>query len=142
MFGLPTESLLILGGAVLVALVLVVIGIFTSRSGKKWRRQLSRADLKLTVAEFFALHFISMTGFFAGAYFVLFRGDLIFSVIAAFLGFFAPRIFVARKISTRLIQFEQQLPDTLGARGAGSAAWHRHGRRAGAPAGACRKRRP
>lgn len=165
MFGLPTESLLILGGAVLVAAVLIVIGIFTSRSeqnlveerlgnyqqtaydpfvpeeddadelksgepsaalkaldnilsertfGKKWRRQLSRADLKLTVAEFFALHFISMTGFFAGAYFVLFRGDLIFSVIAAFIGFFAPRIFVARKISQRLIQFEQQLPDTLG----------------------------
>lgn len=165
MFGLPTESLIILGGAILVAVVLVVIGIFTSRSeqnlveerlgsyqatnyeplfsedeqesetnskepsaalqaldnilsertfGKKWRRQLSRADLKLTVAEFFALHFIAMTGFFAVAYFIVFRGDLIFSVIAGFVGFFAPRIFVARKISSRLVQFEQQLPDTLG----------------------------
>lgn len=164
MFGLPTESLIILGGAVLVAVVLIVIGIFTSRSeqnlveerlgaiqqstyepfvpddedasslksnepgaalqaldnilsertfGKKWRKQLSRADLKLTVAEFFALHFICLTGGFAAGYFIIFRGDLIFSVAAAFIGFFAPRIFVSRKISKRLIQFEQQLPDTL-----------------------------
>lgn len=167
MFGLPTESLLILGGAVLMAIIVVAIGILTSRTekglveerlgsieqfntvspfdraeepedganepreksaalralddmltertfGKKWRLQLSRADLKLTVAEFFALHFISMTGFFAVSYFFLFSRDIVFSIVAAFMGFFLPRIIVSRKISKRLIQFETQLPDTLG----------------------------
>lgn len=166
MLDLPTESLIILGGAVLVAVVLVVVGILTARSddslveerlgsldsvgsgfiieaedesgtmqsgreqsqamqrldsilsersfGKKWRQKLSRADLKLTVAEFFALHFISMTAIFAIAYFVLFAGDPVFSILAAFVGFFIPRIIVSRQISRRLVQFEQQLPDTLG----------------------------
>jgi tight adherence protein B len=166
MFGLPNETLLILGGAILVAVVLIVWGITSSRSekdlveerlgryenmdtfdsfsssddeetkedkktdgqamqmldsilaersfGKKWRRQLSRADLKLTVAEFAALHVISMAGFFTVAYFVLFSGDIIFSIVAAFMGLFAPRIYVSRKVSGRLIAFEQQLPDTLG----------------------------
>ncbi|MDX1991741.1 MAG: type II secretion system F family protein [bacterium] len=89
--------------------------ILSERSfGKKWRKQLARADLKLTVAEFAALHVIAMIGFFAAAYFVLFSGDLIFSIIAGFVGFFAPRIYVARTISQRLIRFETQLPDTLG----------------------------
>jgi tight adherence protein B len=161
---LTSQQLLIIGGAVFVALVIVAIGAITARSdkdlvedrlsryvgdsyepitssnddeldskpkesavlravdgmlsertfGKKWRQQLSRADLKLTVAEFAALHVISLTGFFAAAYFVLFPGDIIFSIVAAFIGFFAPRIFVARKISQRLIAFETQLPDTLG----------------------------
>jgi tight adherence protein B len=81
--------------------------------GKKWRQQLSRADLKLTVAEFAALHVIGMIGAFSAAYFLLFGGDLIFSIVAAFIGFFAPRIWVTRKISGRLRAFEAQLPDTL-----------------------------
>ncbi|MEQ8671709.1 MAG: type II secretion system F family protein [Aggregatilineales bacterium] len=82
--------------------------------GKKWRRQLARADLKLTVAEFAALHIVSMAGIFAFSYFILFRGDLIFSIAAAFIGFFVPRIYVTRTISKRLREFETQLPDTLG----------------------------
>jgi tight adherence protein B len=162
---MTTEQLLILGGAGLVAIVIVIIGILSARSerdlieerlgravedsgyelfsdldnpdsqeavedkggaldaldnilaersfGKKWRRQLARADLKLTVAEFAALHVISMAGAFAAAYFVLFRGDLVFSIVAGFVGFFIPRIYVARTISQRLIAFENQLPDTL-----------------------------
>lgn len=81
--------------------------------GKKWRTKLSRADLKLTVAEFFALHFLSMTGAFAMGYFILFSGDIVFSIVLAFMGFFAPRIYVGRKISKRLRDFETQLPDTL-----------------------------
>jgi tight adherence protein B len=82
--------------------------------GKKWRLQLARADLKLTVAEFLLLHFVSMVGFFAAAWFVVFRADIVPSIIAAFVGFFFPRIIVSRKISKRLVTFEQQLPDTLG----------------------------
>lgn len=82
--------------------------------GKKWRRQLARANLKLTVAEFFALHFVSMAGFFLGGYFILFSGDIIGSTILAAIGFFAPRLYVSRLVSKRLIAFETQLPDTLG----------------------------
>lgn len=82
--------------------------------GRNWRKKLARADLKLTVAEFAALHVVSMIGFFGVAYFLLFSGDLLFSIVAAFIGFFAPRIYVSRKISSRLVAFETQLPDTLG----------------------------
>jgi tight adherence protein B len=35
-------------------------------------------------------------------------------VLGAFIGFFAPRIFVARVTAQRLVRFENQLPDTLG----------------------------
>jgi tight adherence protein B len=80
---------------------------------KKWRQQLARADLKLTVAEYAGLHVVSTIGFFAVAYFVLFRGDLIMSIVGGFLGLFFPRIYVSRQTSGRLIKFEQQLPDTL-----------------------------
>jgi tight adherence protein B len=81
---------------------------------QKWRTQLARADLKLTVAEFAALHVVSVIGFFAFGYFVLFRGDLIMSIVAGFIGFFFPRIYVSRQTSQRLVRFENQLPDTLG----------------------------
>src|SRR5262245_34920943 len=37
-----------------------------------WRNQLARADLKLTVSEYFALHIISMFGLAFLAYFILF----------------------------------------------------------------------
>ena len=80
---------------------------------KKWRQQLARADIKLTVAEYAALHIISMIGFFVVGYFVLFGQQLVMGIVAGFVGFFAPRIYVARQTSKRLNQFEQQLPDTL-----------------------------
>lgn len=82
--------------------------------GKKWRQQLARADLKITPAEFAALHVISTIGFFILGYFVLFSGQLVMGVVAAFVGFFAPRIVVSRQTSRRLGQFENQLADTLG----------------------------
>lgn len=89
--------------------------LFSERSfGKNWRAQLSRADLKLTVSEYAALHVISTFGFFGAGYFVLFGQQLAPALLAAFVGFFAPRIYVARVTSTRLIKFENQLPDTLG----------------------------
>lgn len=85
-----------------------------SKFGKKWRLQLARADLRLTIGEFFVAQFLSMAGFFAAAYFIIFRGDIIPSILAAGLGFFFPRILVGRRISKRLITFENQLADTLG----------------------------
>lgn len=81
--------------------------------GQKWRIQLARANLKLTVGEFAALHIISTVGVFVVGYFVLFSGDIIFSIIGGFIGFLLPRIYVSRKISSRLQDFETQLPDTL-----------------------------
>ncbi len=159
---MSTEQLLILGGAGLLAIIVVAIGIFTARSeqsfveqrlndvvgndfrilsddpslatkektdgrlvealddyfsdkkfGQKWRLQLARADLKLKVGEFAAIHVLTTAGFFAVSYFVVFAGDPIFSIIAAFVGFLSPRIYVSRKVSSRLKAFESQLPDTL-----------------------------
>ncbi len=97
------------------AAIVAIDNILAERSfGKKWRLKLARADLKLTVAEFFLLHFVVMSVLFGLGYFLLFAGDLIFSIVLGFIGFFVPRIFVTRKISKRLRDFEGQLPDTLG----------------------------
>ncbi len=82
--------------------------------GKNWRRKLARANIKLTVAEFAALHIVAAAGGFTAGWLVLFSGDLVMSVAAAFIGFFVPRIYVNRVIGKRLIAFEEQLPDTLG----------------------------
>ncbi|MBK8031934.1 MAG: type II secretion system F family protein [Anaerolineae bacterium] len=82
--------------------------------GKKWRQQLARADIKLTVSEYAAVHVFSMFAFFAIGYFVVFGQQIVMAILAGFVGFFAPRIYVSRLTSTRLIRFENQLPDTLG----------------------------
>ncbi|MEL6270484.1 MAG: type II secretion system F family protein [Chloroflexota bacterium] len=82
--------------------------------GKNQRVLLSRADLKITVAEFAILHVITMGAVFALTYFLFFRGNLIFAILGGFIGLFLPRIYVARQVSGRLIRFEEQLPDTLG----------------------------
>lgn len=79
--------------------------------GKKWKVQLSRADLKLTIGEFAALHVISMIGAFL-------VGTVLFATpigggVAGIAGFFFPRFYVTRKQSQRLKLFENQLPDTL-----------------------------
>jgi tight adherence protein B len=81
---------------------------------QKWREQLGRADIKLTVAEFAALHIICMIAAFILGYFLIFGQQIIPSIIAGFVGLFAPRIYVSRATSQRLNKFEQQLPDTLG----------------------------
>lgn len=80
---------------------------------QKTRVQLARADIKLTVAEYFVLQLLSPVAFFAIGFFILFRGDIIMSIVAGFVGFFFPRIYVSRATSQRLIKFENQLPDTL-----------------------------
>lgn len=78
---------------------------------QKWRRQLSRADLKLTVTEFMALHVISGIGtFLVGT--ALFQ-SVILGGVAGIAGIFFPRFYVAYKQGQRLRRFEQQLPDTL-----------------------------
>ncbi len=79
--------------------------------GKNWRNALSKADLKITVAEYLAIHVISTLGFFAAA--TLLWG-LVLGIVGGVVGFFAPRIYVSRKQRQRLIRFEEQLPDTIG----------------------------
>jgi tight adherence protein B len=81
---------------------------------QKWRQQLTRADLKITVAEYAALHFVSMVVVFVFSYFIFAPQNIIVGILAGFTGLFIPRIYVARQVSQRLIRFEQQLPDTLG----------------------------
>ncbi|HML20050.1 MAG TPA: type II secretion system F family protein [Aggregatilinea sp.] len=79
---------------------------------KKWRTQLARADLKLTVGEYFALHIIAgIATFFVG--WLLIFGNPIGGAVAGFAGLFFPRFYVARKQGQRLRSFEGQLPDTL-----------------------------
>lgn len=82
--------------------------------GKKWRVQLARADLKLTVGEFLAIHFAAAAAVFVVSFLVLFKGDIIMSAVAGFVGFFVPRMIVSNRIASRLKKFEQQLPDILG----------------------------
>ncbi len=79
--------------------------------GKNWKVALAKADLKITVAEFFASHIIAMVLFFAVA--TLLWGPVL-GIVAAVVGFFAPRVYVSRRQNTRLHKFEEQLPDTLG----------------------------
>ncbi|MCC7449415.1 MAG: type II secretion system F family protein [Anaerolineae bacterium] len=81
---------------------------------KNWRDQLARADLKLTVSEYLALHVIAMFGVAFLCYFILFPGQIVFLILGAGVGLFIPRIYVSFKQSRRLHAFEQQLPDILG----------------------------
>lgn len=80
--------------------------------GKTWRTKLARANLKLTVAEFAVSHIIGVGAGFS--IFYLLSPDIIGATIAGIIGFFAPRLYVGNLISSRLIAFETQLPDTLG----------------------------
>ncbi len=80
--------------------------------GKKWKASLAKANLKITVAEYAALHVISVIGFFLVGTFILFR-DPIMGIVSGVVGFFAPRIYVNRAQNKRLQQFESQLPDTI-----------------------------
>lgn len=78
---------------------------------QNWRTQLSRADLKLTVGEYFALHIISGIGAFLISSFIF--GNPIGGAVIGVAGLFFPRFYVARKQSQRLRGYENQLPDTL-----------------------------
>ncbi len=81
---------------------------------QSWRGQLARADLKLTVSEYLALHVISMIGVAILAFFILFPGQIVMAIIAAGVGIFIPRFYVTYKTGKRLRTFEDQLPDILG----------------------------
>lgn len=83
-----------------------------SSFGDRIARELARADLKLKVAEYFALYVIAIVG-----------GALIFGLLGGFhpasftigavLGAFAPRFYVKRQQNLRLRHFDEQLSDML-----------------------------
>ncbi len=80
----------------------------------KWRTSLARADLKLTVTEFLALHVIASFGLMLLAYVIVFPGNIIATIVMGGVGLFLPRLYVNYKQGKRLQQFEEQLADTLG----------------------------
>jgi tight adherence protein B len=81
--------------------------------GQKWRTELARADLKLTVTEFIGVHFLSMIGLGIAGY-VIFSQQIVMAILAAGVGIFVPRFYVSFLKNRRLTMFEQQLPDILG----------------------------
>lgn len=87
-------------------------------SNRKWgqgvRGKLSRANLKLTVAEYAAAHFLGAIGGFVIGFVFLASGNVIFASLYGAIGFFLPRFLVNRRVNKRLHEFEGQLADTLG----------------------------
>ncbi len=82
--------------------------------GQNMRKKLARANVKLTVAEYAAAHFLASALLFTVGFVFLAPGDLLTSIVMGLIGFFLPRFFVGRAINKRLREFETQLPDTLG----------------------------
>lgn len=83
-----------------------------SSYGDRIARELARADLKLKVAEYFALYVIAV---FLGALIFGFLGGWhpVSFLIGAVLGAFAPRFYVKRQQRQRLNRFNDQLGDML-----------------------------
>jgi tight adherence protein B len=78
----------------------------------KWKVELARADLKLTVGEYFLVHIGAMIVIGAVGY-LIFSG-IVTGLVGAAIGFFVPRIYVSNRKGGRLRKFENQLPDILG----------------------------
>lgn len=83
-----------------------------SSLGDRIARDLARADLKLKVAEYFALYIITM--FLGAVIFGLLGGRHPVSfLIGAVIGTFAPRFYVKQQQRQRLNRFNDQLSDML-----------------------------
>lgn len=85
--------------------------------GDRVARELARADMKLKVAEYYALVFISTITVGLAGYLLQSSQQptqrLISAVIGAVVGFFAPRFYVKRMQTQRLLRFNDQLSDML-----------------------------
>ena len=82
-----------------------------SEGGDKVARELARADLKIKVSEYYALTFIAAVAL--GLIAFLIQGQWPSVIIGGIVGFFAPRFYVRRQQSARLIKFSNQLGDML-----------------------------
>lgn len=83
-----------------------------SSYGDRIARDLARADLKLKVAEYFALIVIATIGIGFLTYLIGGFNPVSF-IIGAVIGFFLPRFYVKRQQRKRLIRFNEQLPDMI-----------------------------
>jgi tight adherence protein B len=72
---------------------------------------LARADLKMTVGEFLAMQVISAVGIGIIGY--ILSGTIVLAILAAVIGWFAPRWFVSYRQGRRLRAFNDQLGDSL-----------------------------
>jgi tight adherence protein B len=80
------------------------------RFSSKVQRDLARADLRLRVAEYYYIRIGLSLGL--AAVLLLLR-DPLSAVVGALLGYFLPRMWVGRRIGSRLNAFNKQLPDTI-----------------------------
>ncbi len=80
------------------------------RFAARVRRDLARANLKLRVSEYYYIRIGAAAG--AGLLLWLLR-DPMYGLIGLALGYFAPRLWVGRRIGGRLGAFNKQLADTI-----------------------------
>jgi len=80
------------------------------RFSSRVQRDLARADLRLRVAEYYYIRIGLSLGL--AAVLLLLR-DPLSAVVGALLGYFLPRMWVGRRIGSRLNAFNKQLPDTI-----------------------------
>jgi tight adherence protein B len=80
------------------------------RFSSRVQRDLARADLRLRVAEYYYIRIGLALGL--AAVLQLLR-DPLSAAVGALLGYFLPRMWVGRRIGSRLNAFNKQLPDTI-----------------------------
>ncbi len=80
--------------------------------GDNIARELARADVRLKVAEYFALIVISIIGTGAIAWLLGSQQPISF-LMGAVAGFFFPRMYINRQKTRRLKRFNEQLPDMI-----------------------------
>jgi tight adherence protein B len=79
--------------------------------GRNLATELARADLKLTVAEFWALTLLSIVGITAVAW--LIYGGFVLPLIGAVVGYFLPKFYIKMRQRARLNKFNNQLSDGI-----------------------------
>ena len=88
-----------------------------SSGGDKVKQSLARADLKLKVAEYYAIMFIGAVALGGIAGFLVGRSNLmVFGIsfaIGGVIGAFLPSLYVKRQQTARLKKFDDQLPDMI-----------------------------
>jgi tight adherence protein B len=82
-----------------------------SALGDRVARELARADLKLKVAEYYAVVFIATLITALVAYVI--QPNIVSAIIGGIIGFFLPRFYVKRQQVVRLNKFNDQLSDML-----------------------------
>ena len=80
------------------------------RMAQRVARDLARANLTLRVSEYYYIRVGLALGLFVILYVLR---DPLSATVGALIGYFGPRIWVSRRISSRLNAFNKQLPDTI-----------------------------